>query len=376
MQNKINIDHTEVQPVFINTLYFQIAFWTILTVVTFFSLTLWYGISDWKHVAHTLLQSFLGALITIPMHKIYLRIWNFRALYLFIFISFVVLFFSFIWSAIRLATFIWLTDEGAEVWSDFGGWYFSGFFIFLCWTALYFSLRYYRLATEEKYRRIKLVEKSRAEKVKRLQAEKLATDFRMQMLRYQLNPHFLFNTLNAISALVKTNDSEQARKMITKLSNFLRYVLKDEKEGLVDLAGEIEALELYLSIEKVRFDERLKVIYEIETNSLSQKVPSLLLQPLVENSIKHAINAKEQGVTIIIQAYIVEKALVIVIKDDGPGISKFSEGEISPDICDFNGVGIKNIVDRVNSIKGTIIFINHKGMGLEVEIKLPLNKKY
>ncbi|MDB4363515.1 histidine kinase, partial [Pseudomonadales bacterium] len=142
----------------------------------------------------------------------------------------VVMLVSFLATIIRMQSFIWMTIAGEEQWADFGGWYFSGFFIFLCWTALYYNILYYRLASGERDRRILQVEHARAEKVKRYYAEKLASESRMEMLRYQLNPHFLFNTLNAVSALVAVKEATKAREMIDKLSSFLRYSLKDERK--------------------------------------------------------------------------------------------------------------------------------------------------
>jgi len=244
----------------------------------------------------------------------------------------------------------------------------------MCWTALYFSLHYYRLAVEEKDRRLKQVEKSRAEKVRRLQAEKHAVDARMKMLRYQLNPHFLFNTLNAINALVVTKELDQAREMVDKLSQFLRYALKEEKRGWVDLASEIEALELYLMIEKVRFGDRLKIAYDIQPEALQYEVPSLLLQPLVENAIKHAINIKEEGGTIRISAAVTDNRLSLSVADDGPGITSLEDGEITPDALKFSGVGVKNILDRLENLYGntaSLIMKNHKNCGLEVKLALP-----
>ncbi len=373
---KINVDHTQVQPVMISMWFMQSMFWVILTVVTFFSLTLWYGAAQWTHVAHTLLQAVLGVLLTIPMHWIYRANWRRPARVIFAIIAVVVPLFAVVWSVMRLGSFIWLTNEGSEVWADFGGWYFSGFFIFLCWTAIYYSLQYYRLASEERDRRVKLVERSRAEKVKRLNAEKIAAESRIKMLRYQLNPHFLFNTLNAVNSLIVTEQPEQARNTVERLSAFLRYALKDDKRGWVDLAGEIEALELYLSIERIRFADRLKVVYDIDESVSKCSVPSLLLQPLVENSIKYSINAQEEGGTIWISARRAGTHLELSVRDDGPGIAQLADGEHRVGEFSFEGVGMQNIVDRLGSIYGdqaSVVLRNHCGKGLEVSIQIPLD---
>lgn len=353
--------------------FMQAIFWVVLTVVTFFSLTLWYGSAEWPHVAHTLVQSLMGFALTFPMRSIYSRNWGLPAEKQALIIALVVIVFAAIWSVLRMAAFIWLTEEGDELWGDFGGWYFSGFFIFLCWTAVYYTMRYYRMATEEKDRRLKLLEKSRSEKLKRVSAEKMATESRMQMLRYQLNPHFLFNTLNAVNSLIVAQDLKEARATVESLSQFLRYALKDEDKGLVDLDKELCALDLYLGIERIRFQDRLKVNYRIEDEARGYKVPSLLLQPLVENTIKHALNVQEQGCTIDIFATVDAGVLFIEVNDDGPGISHLKEGHLTRDDIRFGGVGIKNTFDRLDNIYGEradVLLVNRPGQGLNVKIKI------
>lgn len=375
MNNKITVDHSEVRPILLRVWYMQILFWVILTVVAFFSLTLWYGAAEWPHILHTILQSLIGVAITVPMHWIFRAIFKKSVPVLISITAVVVVVFSFVWSVLRLGTFILVTDEGSEVWADFGGWYFSGFFIFLCWTATYYSLHYYRMATEEKDRRIWLVEQARKQRVKLLRAEKIAVESRMQMLRYQLNPHFLFNTLNAVNALIVAKELTQARTTVEKLSQFLRYALKEDKRGWVSLASELEALELYLGIERIRFADRLSVEYDIEDSTLALQVPSLLLQPLVENSIKHAVNVREDGCKISVSASLVNNILSLSVSDDGPGITAMPDGEISSDQFQFSGVGVKNIVDRLENIYGedaSVKLHNKKNHGVSMFIKIPI----
>ncbi len=130
------------------------------------------------------------------------------------------------------------------------------------------------------------------------------------MLRYQLNPHFLFNTLNSISTLVLLKQTEPANAMLSRLSSFLRYTLINEPTGRVTVAQEVETLKLYLDIERMRFEERLRTIFRIEPASTSALLPSLLLQPLVENAIKYAVSPQESGaeITIAVQAIGAEPA--------------------------------------------------------------------
>ncbi len=121
------------------------------------------------------------------------------------------------------------------------------------------------------------------------------------MLRYQLNPHFLFNTLNAISTLVLDGQNRIANLAVSRLSEFLRYTLDQDPMKKVTLRQELDALNLYLGIEKLRFGDRLKLEFDVDERSETALVPSLLLQPLVENSMKYAIAPREQGgsVTVI-----------------------------------------------------------------------------
>jgi len=284
----------------------------------------------------------------------------------------VVMLVSFLATIIRMQSFIWMTIAGGEQWADFGGWYFSGFFIFLCWTALYYNILYYRLASGERDRRILQVEHARAEKVKRYYAEKLASESRMEMLRYQLNPHFLFNTLNAVSALVAVKEATKAREMIDKLSSFLRYSLKDERKEAVKLQEEIEALDLYLSIEKTRFSDRLSIHYNIDEAVLNARVPSLILQPLAENAIKYAISLSERGGVITVAAARKGDNLVVSVTDDGLGIGALGAGVYTKNAFSFGGVGIQNIHDRLENIYGQdgyeMNLYNKLGEGLKVEL--------
>ena len=376
MNNKITVNHSEVRPTVLKLWFMQVIFWTLLTVFSFFSLTLWYASADFSHIVYDLLQSFIGLALTLPMHWIYRSMLKQTGSIILLFWTLaVVLVFSLIWSILRVSTFILVTNEGHELWADFGGWYFSGFFVFLCWTATYYSLYYYSMATAEKYRRIKLVERSRGEKVKRLNAEKVAVESRMQMLRYQLNPHFLFNTLNAVNSLITANEPKQAKATVESLSRFLRYALKEDKKGWVTLSSELEALDLYLSIEMIRFADRLRIEYDIDDKALGLEVPSLLLQPLAENSIKHAVNVREESCVIKVSAKAASGFLVLSVSDDGPGIAALDDGIHGQGDFEFSGLGVQNIIDRVDNVygdKANVLLENKKNFGVNMVIKLPI----
>ena len=162
----------------------------------------------------------------------------------------------------------------------FGG-ALSTTYLLLCWSALYFGIKYY--------------ESQQQQQEAALKAAALAQEAQLKMLRYQLNPHFLFNTLNAISTLILDNQNRTANHAVTRLSEFLRYTLDQDPMKKVTLRQEIEALDLYLGTERLRFGERLRLEYAIEGPALEALVPSLLLQPLLENSLKYAVSPREQG---------------------------------------------------------------------------------
>ena len=140
----------------------------------------------------------------------------------------------------------------------------------------------------------------RSDQRERLESQ--ASTAQLAMLRYQLNPHFLFNTLNSISTLVLLKQTERANAMLARLSSFLRYTLANEPTAKVTLAQEVETLKLYLEIEKMRFEDRLRPHFRIESETIGARLPSLLLQPLIENAIKYAVTPSENGADIWITA--------------------------------------------------------------------------
>lgn len=243
-----------------------------------------------------------------------------------------------------------------------GGWYRNSYPLMLLWSGLYFIIKYYQLF--------------QAEKEKSLRSEALAHEAQLLMLRYQLNPHFLFNTLNAISTLVLSQANERANEMLTKLSKFLRYSLDHSPLDKVSLAHELETSRLYLDIEKVRFAERLRLNIDIEKAAENAMVPTMLLQPLIENSIKHAISKSETGGTISIIARVEEGKLRLEVSDDGPGLPEY-EGE-SDMLVLSQGVGVSNIRNRLQQIYGdehALSFYNGENGGLTVMVEIPYDTK-
>jgi LytS/YehU family sensor histidine kinase len=203
-------------------------------------------------------------------------------------------------------------------------------------------------------------------------AQSLAYDAQLKMLHYQINPHFLFNTLNAISTLVLEKRNEQAESMILKLAGFLRYSLDRQPTELAALSAELEAQRKYLEIERTRFDDKLKVSFSIEPGLESVPLPSLILQPIMENAIKYAISPRTEGGAIEVSAFRDGDLLRIRIDDDGPGLSP--EG----DPRRRRGVGLANARERLELIYGERAGLsaqNREPNGCRVEIWLPLEEQ-
>ena len=159
----------------------------------------------------------------------------------------------------------------------------STFSLLAAWSALYYGINYFLLLEDQIDQRERL--------------ESQASSAQLAMLRYQLNPHFLFNTLNSISTLVLLKQTERANAMLARLSSFLRYTLVNEPTAKVTLAQEVETLKLYLEIEKMRFEDRLRPHFRIESETIGARLPSLLLQPLIENAIKYAVTPARMAPT-------------------------------------------------------------------------------
>jgi sensor histidine kinase YesM len=211
------------------------------------------------------------------------------------------------------------------------------------WSALYYAINYY-LQVEEQ-----------ADRLERLEAQ--ATSAQLAMLRYQLNPHFLFNTLNSISTLVLLKQTEPANAMLTRLSSFLRHTLVTQPGGKVSIAQEVETLKLYLDIERMRFEERLRTMFRIEPAAAGAAIPSLLLQPLVENAIKYAVSPQEEGARISLTAQVIGNRLRVTVADTGPGLQgrplvpqRYSQNSVSGTTS--TGVGLANIRDRLAQAYG------------------------
>jgi two-component system LytT family sensor kinase len=208
--------------------------------------------------------------------------------------------------------------------------------------------------------------------IKLEEQERLLLHARMEALQNQINPHFLFNTLNSISSLVRF-DPDTARAVISKLATILRRLLNNS-DSFVPLREEVEFIDNYLDIEVVRFGhDKLRVVKELSADSLDVMVPSMLLQPLVENSIKHGLASKVEGGSIHLRSRLSDSGLVIEVEDDGVGMdaTKPDEGESSRGA----GIGMANISERLHVLYGDtarMTIDSHEGKGTLVRIRLPL----
>jgi two-component system, LytTR family, sensor kinase len=227
-------------------------------------------------------------------------------------------------------------------------------YLLICWSGLYFGIKYY----ESKQQQQEAV----------LKAVTLAQEAQLKMLRYQLNPHFLFNTLNAISTLILDNQNRTANRAVMRLSEFLRYTLDQDPMKRVTLRQEIEALDLYLGTERLRFGERLRLEYAIEGAALDGLVPSLLLQPLLENALKYAVSPREHGGMVRIEGRMRAAMLEVSVIDDGPGLDDASRPAERR-----GGVGLRNTRERLAVLYGDnyrFAVLNSRP-GLRVELALP-----
>jgi LytS/YehU family sensor histidine kinase len=208
-----------------------------------------------------------------------------------------------------------------------------------------------------------------------LHASSLAQEAQLKMLRYQLNPHFLFNTLNAISTLVLEKDDRNANRMLTKLSAFLRYSLDSDPLQKTTLAEELRALQLYLDIEKTRFGERLEVEFDIDEDAKEALVPSLILQPAIENAIKYAIAQMEKDGLIRIVAKREGGTLRLEVCDNGPNAPAAPETLLQNA---KTGVGLINMRDRLAHLYGdrqAFLLSPLKPHGLCVTLKMPFETR-
>ncbi|MEO0641972.1 MAG: histidine kinase [Pseudomonadota bacterium] len=237
------------------------------------------------------------------------------------------------------------------------------YFLLLAWASLYFALLagYQASAAQRREEQFRSAAKA---------AE-------LRSLRYQVNPHFLFNTLNSLSALVITGKPERAEAMIQSISRFYRHSLADELTSDVALADEFDLQRQYLEIEAVRFPDRLRTVFDLPEELADARVPGMILQPLVENSVKYAVSTVSRTVTITVAAREEFDRLVICVSDDGPGLSKSVPKGVPKNVQPGCGIGLANVRDRLEARFGPDAVLSatpHEG-GYATEMRIPLTRQ-
>jgi two-component system LytT family sensor kinase len=316
------------------------AFWILQSAgwAGYFVLRTLSGIANamgWSFVIHTALLTGTGYSITLLMAAAYRRLIRLKPIITWASSILLVLVASACFSAIETWSYATFLRPGARpAGIEFLGSILLTFSLLAAWSALYYGINYYLLLEEQTDQLLRL--------------EHQASSAQLAMLRYQLNPHFLFNTLNSISTLVLLKQTDRANAMLSRLSSFLRYTLVNEPMGQVTVEQEVETLKLYLEIEKMRFEERLRPKFHIDPAAAPARLPSLLLQPLVENAIKYAVTPQEEGADIAIEARRTGDTVLITVSDTGPG----ADAQYPVRAEQSTGVGLANIRDRLAQAYG------------------------
>ncbi len=344
----------------------QLAGWSAWGITFYLGMLVW-GQAPANYALYLPVVSTIGMLITLLLRMLYRALWDSDIVWRVVGVLVSSYLAGALWMGLRVAIFRAIFPPSMTAKPDhydMGFWsYFkdtnSAFMVMLVWSVLYFGIKYYLQAQEEHQRWLK--------------ATAMAHEAQLKMLHYQLNPHFLFNTLNAISTLILDQDNELANAMVTRLSRFLRYTLEHEPMQKVSVQEEVDALKLYLDIEQVRFGERLQLKFTVEPAASQALIPSLLLQPLVENSIKYAISQSVRGGTIGVHAALEGERLRLSVADDGPGLD-LSNGRLPRG----TGVGLLNCRERLHELYGdkqTFRLGRTEPHGLTIDITIPLELK-
>lgn len=354
---------------------FQMAGWSVMALLSYLSLTVWYNPGQVAPAIHTILQSLLGIVVSHPLRWIATASWQASVAHRALVNGSAVVAASLVWTALRMQTFTWLTGEAIPA-EDWGGWIFASVIVFGAWSFCYHALKYYRqsseqrrLAAEAQNAALRARARAQHESFKRLEAEKLFREAQLRMLKYQLNPHFFLNALNSVSALVRRDDKEAAMDMLARIGDFLRVSLANPEEVQHTLDEELAALDSYLSIEKVRFGDRLQTEFDVEEAARAVMVPSLLLQPLYENAIKFAVSERITPTHIVFKASLGGNALRLRVSDDGPGLRL----PISETTESGQGIGLMNVRKRLESAFGSDFHFelsNAEPHGLVVDITI------
>ena len=342
----------------------QRLFWTLnLAGWAGYTIAAWLGSLAYEKkeafLAVILVRTAIAVAATIPMRYVYRRLWNRSPLAMAVGILVTCYVVVLAWRLPKnLLYWDWIKNGyRPDHWLGYLDGFMGYFYVMLCWSGLYFGIKYHQQLQQQTEQTLK--------------ATAAAHQAQLKMLRYQLNPHFLFNTLNAISTLILDGANDTANLAVSRLSDFLRYTLDNDPMKRVTLGSELGAIDLYLEIEKVRFGDRLIIEKDIQPETMDALVPSLILQPLIENAIKYAITPSEDGGTIRISARLQNEMLVLQLADTGPGLGNGKSKHKS------SGVGLKNTRERLTQFYGdrqAFTLAPNEPSGLMITINIPYEK--
>ncbi len=242
-----------------------------------------------------------------------------------------------------------------EYTKDFSlAWFIYQYIMYTAMLLFLLTINYYKKYKDKEARNIEL--------------QKLLVESQLSSLKMQLHPHFLFNTLNTISMLVRMDKKDNANKVISRLGDMLRQVLLSKDDQLVTVEQELQLIGKYLSIESIRFEESLTYEFKLDKNTLNCRVPDMILQPIVENSIKHGMKSLNGVMHIEIKSFIENERLKIEAKDNGKGFDISDEGFLN------NGIGLKNTLERCEKIfgKNQVEIMSKPGKGTTAIFTFPL----
>ncbi|WP_233280243.1 sensor histidine kinase [Rheinheimera mangrovi] len=308
---------------------------------------------------HLLLDSSFGFLLTLLLRSWYRRNSTRQVKEKILLHLPVVLLSCLVWTQWKWQTLQWLYGQPWQTmtWFDFGTWNSASLTMLLTWTALYYAS--------------KAIFETMEQRQKAAEAIHLAKEAQLKMLRYQLNPHFMFNSINSICTLILKQDNQHAVSMLEKLCDLLRYSLYTDPLAKVTVAEEIHILQTYFDVEQCRFRNKLNVSIVADDEVKNLLVPSLLLQPLAENAVKHGMKSSQQSYDISVSFSQQNGQLLIRMLDNGCGFSPQPEsgtGSLS------TGIGLQNCEERLALIypnQSTLSFGNREQAGAWVQISIP-----
>lgn len=339
------IESSEVIWVALLYLFMMINYYLVLVIDT--------GISF--HVWPVTLNHLIKALITLPLWWLFFRYLSGYPMWKKIIIHLLILpVFSFVWisSYYGLCDYLGLfhLKGSRQVWD-------------LYLTALFYIIQFGNFHLYDYYVRHRKQELFAAE------LGQLALQSELSALKAQLNPHFLYNVFNTINATMPPK-AEKSRNMVAKLSDLFRYQLKASKEEFVTLKEELDFVMKYLDLEKERFGERLEYHFDVDEKALQNLIPPILIQPLVENSIKHGISSQINGGEVIISITSRQGQLNVNISDTGVGLQNQTESMVLK-----KGIGLSNTHERLTKMYGSgLKIMNKESGGLEVGFSIPINR--